>query len=175
MPIRCLIVDDHTLFREGLKRVLESEPGIEVVGEARDASEAIERAMFLKPDVILLDIGMPGLSSFEASRRITRDMPGRRVIFLTMYEDEEYLEQDEEEREAAGRRGKLVVLAVMAGLVVAGLFLVHRLREASIIEDAVPRPKPIDPRRRLGPKRLGPGLRGEPHVIVSRHRRQHRM
>ncbi len=93
MPIRCLIVDDHTLFRDGLKRVLESEPGIEVVGEARDASEAIERAMFLKPDVVLLDIGMPGLSSFEASRRITRDMPGRRVIFLTMYEDEEYLLQ----------------------------------------------------------------------------------
>jgi two-component system, NarL family, response regulator NreC len=93
MPIRCLIVDDHALFREGLRRVLESEAGIEVVGEARDASEAIERTMFLKPDVILMDIGMPGLSSFEASRRITREMPGRRVIFLTMYEDEEYLLQ----------------------------------------------------------------------------------
>ena len=93
MAIRCLIVDDHTLFREGLRRLLESEPGIEVVGEARDASEAIERAHFLKPDVILMDIGMPGLSSFEASRRITRELPGRRVIFLTMYEDEEYLLQ----------------------------------------------------------------------------------
>jgi len=93
MAIRCLIVDDHTLFREGLRRLLESEAGIEVVGEARDASEAIERAHFLKPDVILMDIGMPGLSSFEASRRITRELPGRRVIFLTMYEDEEYLLQ----------------------------------------------------------------------------------
>jgi DNA-binding NarL/FixJ family response regulator len=93
MAIRCLIVDDHTLFREGLRRVLESEPGIEVVGEARDASEAIERAQTLRPDIVLMDIGMPGLSSFEASRRITRDMPGRRVIFLTMYEDEEYLLQ----------------------------------------------------------------------------------
>jgi two-component system, NarL family, response regulator NreC len=93
MLIRCLIVDDHALFRAGLRRVLESEPGIEVVGEARDASEAIERAQFLNPDVVLMDIGMPGLSSFEASRRITQDMPGRRVIFLTMYEDEEYLLQ----------------------------------------------------------------------------------
>src|SRR5204863_5670552 len=93
MAIRCLIVDDHTLFREGLRRLLESESGIEVVGEARDATEAIERAHCLKPDVILMDIGMPGLSSFEASRRITRELPGRRVIFLTMYEDEEYLLQ----------------------------------------------------------------------------------
>jgi len=90
MAIRCLIVDDHTLFREGLRRVLDSEPDIQVVGEARDASEAIEQAQALKPDVVLMDIGMPGLSSFEASRRITR---GRRVIFLTMYEDEEYLLQ----------------------------------------------------------------------------------
>jgi two-component system, NarL family, response regulator NreC len=93
MPIRCLIVDDHTLFRDGLKRVLESEPDIQVVGEARDASEAIEQTQALKPDVVLMDIGMPGLSSFEASRRITREMPGRRVMFLTMYEDEEYLLQ----------------------------------------------------------------------------------
>ena len=75
MPIKCLIVDDHTLFREGLRRVLESEPDLQVIGEARDAAEAIERAMALKPDVVLMDIGMPGLSSFEASRRITRELP----------------------------------------------------------------------------------------------------
>jgi len=90
MAIKCLIVDDHTLFREGLRRVLESEPDIQVVGEARDGAEAIERALMLRPDVVLMDIGMPGLSSFEASRRITRELPGRRVIFLTMYEDEGY-------------------------------------------------------------------------------------
>src|SRR5437899_5224425 len=93
MAIRCLIVDDHTLFREGLRRVLESEPDLQVVGEARDGAEAIDQARLLRPDVVLMDIGMPGLSSFEASRRITRELPGRRVIFLTMYEDEEYLLQ----------------------------------------------------------------------------------
>src|SRR5436190_7266675 len=93
MSIRCLIVDDHTLFREGLRRVLESEGDLQVVGDARDGAEAIEQARRLSPDVVLMDIGMPGLSSFEASRRITRELPGRRVIFLTMYEDEEYLLQ----------------------------------------------------------------------------------
>ncbi len=93
MGIRCIIVDDHTLFREGLKRVLESEPDIEVIGEAANATEAIERVGALKPDVVLMDIGMPGLSSFEAARVIARDFSDTKLMFLTMYEDEEYLLQ----------------------------------------------------------------------------------
>ena len=96
MAIRCLIVDPHPLFRQGLRRVLESDPGIEVAGEARDAAEAIEQARQLRPNVVLMDIALPGLSSFEASRRITRESPGRRVIFLTAYEDEENLQQTSE-------------------------------------------------------------------------------
>src|SRR5258708_30498680 len=96
MAIRCLIVDPHPLFRQGLRRVLESDPGIEVAGEARDAAEAIEQARMLRPNVVLMDIAMPGLSSFEASRRITREAPGRRLIFLTMYQDEENLQQTSE-------------------------------------------------------------------------------
>src|SRR6266851_8151678 len=91
MSIRCLIVVPQPLFREGLRRVLESDSGMEVVGEAQDASEAIEYARQLRPNVVLMGIAM--FSGFEASRRITREMPGRRVIFLTMYEDEEYLLQ----------------------------------------------------------------------------------
>ena len=93
MGIRCIVVDDHTLFREGLKRVLESEPDIEVIGEAANATEAIERVGALKPDVVLMDIGMPGLSSFEAARVIARDFCDTKLMFLTMYEDEEYLLQ----------------------------------------------------------------------------------
>jgi len=93
MAIKCLIVDDHTLFREGLRRVLEGEPDLRVVGEASDASGAVEKVRELAPDVVLIDIGMSGMSSFEAARVIARDFPNTRIIFLTMYEDEEYLLQ----------------------------------------------------------------------------------
>ena len=91
--IRCILVDDHTLFREGLRRVLEAEPDIQIVGEASNASEAVARVRELHPDVVLIDIGMPGMSSFEAARIINRESPNTRLIFLTMYEDEEYLLQ----------------------------------------------------------------------------------
>jgi len=93
MPIRCIVVDNHTLFRDGLRRLLESEPDIQVVGEASDAVGGLERVRELKPDVVLMDIGMPGMSSFEAARLIERNCPGTKLIFLTMYEDEEYLLQ----------------------------------------------------------------------------------
>src|SRR5713226_141550 len=90
MPIKCIVVDDHTLFREGLRRLLESEADFQVVGEASQAAQALERVRELKPDVVLMDIGMP---SFEAARLIEKNSPGTRLIFLTMYEDEEYLLQ----------------------------------------------------------------------------------
>ena len=93
MAIKCLVVDDHTLFRDGIRRLLDSEPDVQVTGEARDAVEALEKVRELKPDVVLMDIGMPGMSSFEAARVIERNHPGTRLIFLTMYEDEEYLLQ----------------------------------------------------------------------------------
>lgn len=93
MPISCLLVDDHTLFREGIRHLLGIDPEIYVVSEANDAAEALEKVREHRPDVVLMDIGMPGLSSFEAARCIERDYPGTRIIFLTMYEDEEYLLQ----------------------------------------------------------------------------------
>lgn len=88
---RILITDDHTLFRQGLKSLLESELDFAVVGEARNGEEAVERARELRPDLIIMDIGMPGLSSFEAVRRIRKERPEIRVLFVTMYDDEDYL------------------------------------------------------------------------------------
>ncbi|HEY7095261.1 MAG TPA: response regulator transcription factor [Terriglobales bacterium] len=93
MSIKCLVVDDHTLFREGIRRLLEGEPDFVVVGEAGDALEAMAKVREHRPDVVLMDIGMPGMSSFEAARLIERNHPETRLIFLTMYEDEEYLLQ----------------------------------------------------------------------------------
>jgi len=91
MHIRCLVVDDHTLFRAGLRRLLESEEDFVVVAEAGNAGEALEKAGELRPDVVLMDIGMPGMSSFEAAQLMKARWPAMRLIFLTMYEDPEYL------------------------------------------------------------------------------------
>ncbi len=116
MPkIKCLLVDDHILFRQGIRRLLESESDIEVVGEASNAVEAVAKSRELQPDVVLFDIGMPGLSSFEAVRHIRKDMPNTKIIFLTMYNDEEYLIQGLE----AGAVGYVLKEAAVSQLLTA--------------------------------------------------------
>ena len=89
--IRVLLTDDHTLFRQAIRTLLSVEPDLEVVGEAANAFEAITAAQQLRPDVVLMDIGMNGMSSFEATRQIRKERPETKVIFLSMYDDEEYL------------------------------------------------------------------------------------
>jgi len=91
--MRILLTDDHMLFRQGLKTLLQAEMDMEVVGEARNGDEAVIRAQELRPDIVLMDIGMPGLASFEAVRQIRKLRPETRVLFLTMYDDEDYLTQ----------------------------------------------------------------------------------
>jgi len=93
IKIRCVVADDHALVRQGIRRLLQDETDVEVVGEAGDAAEALKRVLELHPDILLMDVGMPGFSSFEAVRVIQRDFPGTRVIFLTMHEDQDYVMQ----------------------------------------------------------------------------------
>jgi DNA-binding NarL/FixJ family response regulator len=92
MPrIRVLVADDHALVREGVRALLRSCDDIEVVGEAADGREAVEKARRLDPDVVLMDIAMPGLGGLEATLALQRECPRARVLVLTQYEDREYV------------------------------------------------------------------------------------
>lgn len=90
-PIRVLIIDDHTLFRSGIKLLLQRQEGFEVVGEAGDGLEGVKRAKQLKPDVVLLDLHMPGTSGLEAIPLLREEAPQTEVIMLTVSEDAEDL------------------------------------------------------------------------------------
>ena len=92
-PIRCVIADDHEMLRYGVRRLLEDAPDFAVVGEAADAAEALKLVLKHRPDLVLLDIGMPGMSSFEAGRLIVERCAGTRIVYLTMHEDREYVQQ----------------------------------------------------------------------------------
>ncbi len=88
---RVLIADDHALVREGLRAVLDGEPGIEVIGEAADGLRAVEACERLRPDVVLMDVRMPGVDGLEATRRIKSGIPGVSVVMVTMHENPDYL------------------------------------------------------------------------------------
>jgi DNA-binding NarL/FixJ family response regulator len=89
--MRILIVDDHVLFREGLAAITRSEPDIEIVGFAGSVKEAVESAHLLRPDIILMDFGMPDGTGADATKRILSEYPECRIIFLTMSDEDEDL------------------------------------------------------------------------------------
>jgi len=90
--IRTLIVDDNAGFRRRVKEFLASEPDIEVIGEAADGREAILKARELQPDLVLMDVRMPGINGLEATRQLKDEMPKLEVIILTIYDLQEYRE-----------------------------------------------------------------------------------
>jgi DNA-binding NarL/FixJ family response regulator len=89
--ISVLIVEDHTMVREGLRAMLKLEPDLAVVGEAQDGRKAVAMAMKLRPDVILMDIAMPGLNGLEATRQLAKALPATRIIILTAHCDDAYV------------------------------------------------------------------------------------
>jgi DNA-binding NarL/FixJ family response regulator len=111
--IRVLLVDDHPVVRDGLRGYLEKCPGIEVAGEAGDGIQAVDFARRAFPDVVILDLSMPGMGGLEATREIAFALPKARVIILTMQEDREYLR----EARRVGARGYMLKNSSPADLV----------------------------------------------------------
>ena len=110
--ITVLIVDDHTLVRDGIRSLLELVPYIEVVGEAENGREALDRVKELMPDVVLMDMAMPIMNGLEATRRIHREFPDTKILALTQYDDSEYVIPIIE----AGARGFITKMAAFSEL-----------------------------------------------------------
>jgi NarL family two-component system response regulator LiaR len=88
MPYSVLLVDDHKIMRDGIRTILERTPDFRVVGEAENGSDAVSMSRKLRPDLVLMDIGMPGMNGIEATGEVLRHCPGSRVMVLSMYDDE---------------------------------------------------------------------------------------
>lgn len=91
VPIRVVVADDHTIVREGIRQVLDGTEGITVVGEAATGPDAFERAQALVPDVVVLDVSMPGESGLDVAKRLKRALPATRVLMLSVYDNTEFV------------------------------------------------------------------------------------
>jgi two-component system response regulator NreC len=119
--IRVLLAEDHTIVRKGLRALLDDEVDIEVIGEAQDGRDAVQMVDQLRPDVVLMDISMPGLNGLEATRQIRAQFPDARVLVLTRHANKEYVYQGLR----AGASGYVVKQAAPTELVLA-IQAVHR-------------------------------------------------
>jgi len=142
MPVRILLADDHALFRSGLAALLTAHAEFTVVGEAADGFEAVRQTAALRPDVVLMDIGMPGLGGVEATREIRKQCPGTRILALTQHDEDGYLRQ----MLKAGASGYLVKRAADTELfgavraVARGELYLHPSMTRLLVEDVVTRP-----------------------------------
>lgn len=149
-PIRILIADDHAVLRAGLRMLLDAQSEFEVVGEAGDGSEVSRKALELRPDVVLLDLSMPGPPSGEVIRQVRRACPKTRVLILTMHDDSAYLAS----ALSAGAAGYLVKKVADAELVSA-IRAVHAGRTFVDLTRAFATP-PHPVAERVGAQRLPP-------------------
>ena len=144
MATRILIADDHGLMRAGLRALLEDEPAIEVVGEAASGEEVLHLAGELHPDIVLLDIGLPGIDGIEATRRLKLVYPQAKVLILTMYDEESLLL----EAIRAGAAGYIIKRAAEEELITAiqaicrGEIYIHPAITRFLVKDLSPDTKP---------------------------------
>lgn len=111
--LRVFVTDDHALVRDGIKAILAKHPSVEVVGEAGDGREAVRLIEAVRPDVVLMDIAMPGLNGVEATKQIRKAVPRARILILSAYDDQDYVY----ELLRAGASGYMLKAAVSAELI----------------------------------------------------------
>jgi len=156
MSLRILIVDDHGVLRAGLRALLNAEADFQVVGEAATSDEGLRAALELKPDVVLMDLSIPGMGGLDLTRRLREEIPATRVVILTVHEDTAILR----EAMTAGAAGYLVKRAVESELLDAihaamrGEVYVHPSMTRGLLE--------INPRAAPQPHR------GDPEALTSR-------
>ena len=151
VPLSILLVDDHVLFRKGVASLLESQPDFDVIGEAADGLEGLDKARSLKPDLILMDVTMPRCSGPEATRLITREMPDMQIVMLSVSDDD----QDVFSAVRAGAIGYLLksikpdeLFARLRGIA-DGEAPINRVMAAKILRELArtppqPEPQPVD-------------------------------
>ncbi len=161
MSIRVLLADDHSLFRQGLRKLLELEDGIFIVGEASDGREVVELAQELQPDVILMDIKMPFTDGATAAETILKDRPQTGIITLTMYDDDGHLQAALQ----AGVRGYLLKTTDSREVAAA----IRAVAQGASLIDPVMTTKMLSQYRRLsqgGPREGGPWLTEKENAVL---------